>query len=331
MNRKDSSDMSGSIDRRKFLTRLAAVGTAVSAAGLASGAEAVSQPANPQEKLTINVFSKHLQFLGYSAMAQTAAEIGFDGVDLTVRPGGHVLPERVEEDLPRAVEAVQSAGLQARMMTTAITDPDDPLTEPVLRTASKLGIKHYRMGYLDYPEEQDIAETLRAYKPRFRKLAQMNKEYGLHGAYQNHAGTHVGGPVWDLWIILEGLDPRWSGCQYDIRHATVEGGQSWPLGLDLMQSHIKNIVAKDFKWVEDENGKWQVQNTPLGEGMVDFEAYLAQLKEYNFSGPVSMHFEYEWVDDEENISQKEHRQKTIQVMQKDLRWLRSAVKQNGLL
>jgi hypothetical protein len=55
------------------------------------------------------VFSKCLQWLDYPGMAGITAEAGFDGVDLTVRAGGHVLPERVEEDLPKAVEAAEPA------------------------------------------------------------------------------------------------------------------------------------------------------------------------------------------------------------------------------
>ena len=43
----------------------------------------------------------------YNEMSKVVAEMGFDGVDLTVRPQGHVLPERVEADLPKAVEAIR--------------------------------------------------------------------------------------------------------------------------------------------------------------------------------------------------------------------------------
>ena len=57
--------------------------------------------ANIENSLKINIFSKHLQFLGYTDMAEAAAEMGFDGVDVSVRPNGHVLPEKVETDLPR--------------------------------------------------------------------------------------------------------------------------------------------------------------------------------------------------------------------------------------
>jgi len=105
-------------------------------------------------------FSKHLQFLGYKEMAGTCAEAGLDGVDLTVRPAGHVLPENVEKDLPRAAAAIREAGLELVMMTTAITDPDDPLTRRILETAATLGIRYYRMGYYQYDEVAGVKKAL---------------------------------------------------------------------------------------------------------------------------------------------------------------------------
>ena len=49
-----------------------------------------------KNELDINIFSKHLQFLEYEAVGAKAVEIGFSGVDLTVRPKGHILPETVQ-------------------------------------------------------------------------------------------------------------------------------------------------------------------------------------------------------------------------------------------
>jgi hypothetical protein len=37
--------------------------------------------------------------------------------------------------------------LQVPMMTTAVTDANDPATAPILQTASTPGIRHYRLGY----------------------------------------------------------------------------------------------------------------------------------------------------------------------------------------
>jgi L-ribulose-5-phosphate 3-epimerase len=59
---------------------------------------------------TLCLFSKHLPKLHYAELALTVKRLGFDGVDLTVRAEGHVLPERASQDLPRAVETIRAQG-----------------------------------------------------------------------------------------------------------------------------------------------------------------------------------------------------------------------------
>ena len=82
---------------------------------------------------------------------------------------------------------------------------------------------------------------------------------------------------------------RWIGCQYDIRHATVEDVLCWKYGLKLINDFVKSTVIKDFKWgIVD--GKWQVVDTLIGEGMVNFAAYYKVMKELNNFSPISMHF-----------------------------------------
>lgn len=243
------------------------------------------------ERLSLHVFSKHLQFLDYEEMAKAASKVGFDGVDLTVRPGGHVFPERVEQDLPRAVKAIRGAGLKAEMMTTAITDPEDEISRNVLRVAADQGIRFYRTGWLRHPEDVPIPESLRAFKAQVQGLAELNKELGIHGAYQNHAGNYVGASLWEVWELIKDADPEWLGCQYDIRHANIEGGLSWQQGLRLIRPFINTIVLKDVKW-ESRDGKWQPVNTPIGEGMVDFSLYFSIIQSYGLNCPVSMHYEY---------------------------------------
>ncbi|MFQ5998869.1 MAG: sugar phosphate isomerase/epimerase family protein [Candidatus Bathyarchaeia archaeon] len=274
------------ISRREFIAGLVAAGASVPIAGIAK-----SVGKRQVDNGKICIFSKHLQWLDYQGMAETAAQIGFDGVDLTVRPRGHVLPERAEDDLPKAVEAVNKAGLKVYMITTAIRDPNDVHTDRILRTASQLGIKYYRLGYLKYDDSLGIERSLEAHKATLSELGKLNKLYRIHGAYQNHAGTGVGGPVWDIWYLIKDLNPKWIGCQYDIKHATHEGGRSWPLGLKLLKKYIKITAIKDFKWVK-EDGKWRGQHVPLSEGMVDFVAYFKLAKQLDISGPISMHFEY---------------------------------------
>ena len=251
---------------------------------------------SPKEEMesgyNIHLFSKHLQWLDYENMSKVAKEIGFDGLDLTVRRKGHVLPENVERDLPKAVAAMRKAGLQAEMITTNINNIQEPSTEKILKTASQLGIKSYRMGWLKYKDGQSIPEQIEAFQPQLKELEQMNEHYKIRGDYQNHAGTSVGSAVWDIWMLIKELNPEWIGCQYDIRHAMVEGLNSWEIGLKLLQRHIKTLDLKDFIYLQKDH-KWTVKNVPIGEGAVDFQGYFTLLKELNITAPISIHAEYD--------------------------------------
>ncbi len=275
------------------------------------------------KNLEVHLFSKHLQFLNYEDMSEAAAEMGFDGLDLTVRPKGHVLPERVVEDLQKAAAAMQKFGLQPKMMTTNVTDASDPKSIAVLETASKLGFTHYRTGWLTYPENTTISESQAVFGQQFKNLEALNKKLGLIGCYQNHAGKHVGAPIWDLPAILEATNNEYMGCQYDIRHAVVEGGSSWELGLRLIRPFIKTIVIKDFKWGMVA-GKWKPINTPLGAGMVDFDRYFSLLKKYKINAPISLHLEYDLGGAEhgaKNITMD--KKEVFGIMKKELEFIRS--------
>lgn len=240
----------------------------------------------------IHLFSKHLQWLSYHEMAGIAKEMGFAGIDLTVRPKGHVLPEQVETELPKAVKAIRKAGLKAELITTAITGANEKHTEQILKTASALGIKYYRMGWLKYQDQRPVAEQLESYKKQFKELEQMNEHYNIHGAYQNHAGSNLGSSVWDLWLLLKDLNPQWIGCRFDIRHAMVEGMNSWKLALELLKDHIKSVDLKDFRYWQKEQ-KWGIENMPVGEGIINFDGFFKKLLELNLNVPFTLHAEYE--------------------------------------
>jgi L-ribulose-5-phosphate 3-epimerase len=322
--------------RRRFIS-----GSAAAIAGIALG---IHKPAfaeqaglnsgrvlSPPSGRPIHVFTKLLQFLSYREMAEVLAENGFDGADLTVRLGGQVLPENVETDLPKAVKALRDAGVDSYMITTGIVRAEDKWTRPVLKTMADLGIRYYRTGYLDYNPSKSIPENLEEHKFTFEKLEKLNREYGVHGGYQNHSGRRVGGPAWDLYMLLKDRDPEFIGVQYDIRHATVEGGVSWPLGLKLLAPWIKTTDIKDFIWEKNEEQKWQIKNIPLGEGMVDFDTYFELCKSLNIVGPVSIHYEYDFGGAEHGDQNPEMPlEEMTRFMKKDLNFLKEKFQRFGL-
>lgn len=305
--------------RRKFLRQSASL---VCAAPFAGMTPIFENQKRDHESLDVHIFSKHLQFLNYQEMAEAAKELGFDGIDLTIRPKGHVVPESVEDNLPLATQALQNFGFEPFMFTTNIVNARQNLSERVLKTAANLGYQHYRTGWVKYSASDLLEDTLKSTHKQLRHLARFNKKLGLKGAYQNHAREYVGASIWDMKMILEGLSPDHLGCQYDIRHATVEGGSSWQIGLKLIKDHINSLVIKDFKWGK-EKGIWKPVNTPLGEGMVDFQKFFSLIKKHQINVPVSLHLEYDLGGAEKGKSKLTISQKEVFTkMKKDLYFLR---------
>jgi sugar phosphate isomerase/epimerase len=313
-----------SMSRRDF-TKLSAIVTAgVPLMGFSNTLHNLTSKAS--DAIQVNLFSKHLQFLDYDEMSAAAADMGFNGLDLTVRPKGHVWPEKVVADLPKAVAAMKKYGLRPQLMTTNVWDSSSAVHKTVLEAASNLGFTHYRTDWLKYDEHKNLKDSQRLFGEQARALELVNKRFGIVGCYQNHAGKNVGAPIWDLSTILSAAANEFMGCQYDIRHAVVEGGTSWELGLRLIKPYVKSIVIKDFKWAKV-NGKWKPVHVPLGEGMVDFNRYFSLLKAYDIQVPVSLHVEHDLGGAERgastiNISKKE----VFLRIKKDLTFLKEAWK-----
>jgi sugar phosphate isomerase/epimerase len=267
------------MNRRSFLLAAAAVS---------------ALPAAPR-KLKVAVFSKHLHFLKGEELAKAAASAGFDGLDITVRPGGHVEPARVAQDLPPLVKLIRANGLEVPMITSGIEDADTPHAEAVIRTIADLGIRHYRWGGYKYdPAGPPLADQLAAFRPKVGKLAALNAKYKVGAMFHTHSGINlVGAPIWDLYILLKDLDPQSVGVNYDIGHATIEGGfGGWIDSFRVLGPYVRGVAVKDFLWEKDAKGNWNAEWKPLGEGMVRFPEFFRMLARTGFNGPLQIHYEY---------------------------------------
>lgn len=264
---------------------------------------AQASPARP----VLSLFSKHAAQLNYKDLAKYSRETGFEGVDLTVRPAGHVLPARVSEDLPVAVSTLRDAGLKVPMITTGLTNPAAPEAAATLRAASSLQIPFWKPGYWRFDTAKDSRVDLDAKLTQvgsaLSTFAQMSRANNICCGMHNHSGNYVGAPVWDTWQMIEKLDAAHMGFYFDPAHATAEGGAfTWATSLELALRRLKMVAVKDFYW-EKKNGKWQMRWCPLGEGMVNWPGVLKRLALAKFSGPLTLHVEYENPDELKAVAQ----------------------------
>lgn len=225
-----------------------------------------------------------------AALADHVASLGFAGIEAPIRPGGHVLPERVADELPGFVSTLVKSNIQLTILTSAI-DSVSPAqhTETILRTAAQLGIKFYRMNWFKYDLKKPITPQLSEIRAKMKDLLALSRELGIRPLSQNHNGpAYVGAAIWDLESIMRDLPPDDWGFAYDIMHASVVGGTSWEIQYRLARPRIGAAFFKDFTWA----GKLKPATCPLGEGMAAGPELAKLLRESGFAGPVVLHFEY---------------------------------------
>jgi sugar phosphate isomerase/epimerase len=278
------------LSRREFI-KLSTAGAIAGLSGVGLASTLLGATNHLSKPLQLLVFSKHLQFLNYTELCEAVKEMGFDGIDLTVRPNGHVLPENVAVDLPKVSKAMKAVGFSPTMLTTAIIDGNNAINKNIIETASKQGYNYYRMGWFKYSKNPAVENELNSFTKEINTLSVLNKQNGITGTYQNHSGKYMGSALWDLNQSLKGITPKVLGSQYDITHAMIDGGLNWEIGFHLIKKHINSLVFKDFRW-EKVDGDWKPRYVPIGEGMVDFKRFFSLLKTYKINVPVSMHFEY---------------------------------------
>jgi L-ribulose-5-phosphate 3-epimerase len=288
------------MNRRTFLGSIAPA-----LAGVASARSVVAQRIEQAPAPTVKpgaplidricLFTDHLDDFGYSYtdVARMLKQLKIAGPDLTVRPGGLVLPERVTEDLPKAVAAFRDEGLSVPMISTGLTSAKDPAAAATFSTAGKLGIGYYKLGYFRYDDVLTWQAQLDATRTELKSLLEVSRRARMIAGFHNHSGPFVGGALWDSWELVSGLDPQQIGFYFDPAQATIEGGNhGWKLGLARLAPRLVMVAIKDFVW-EKADGQWRTRWVPLGQGMVRWDEFFALLARIPFEGPMSLHIEYD--------------------------------------
>jgi sugar phosphate isomerase/epimerase len=193
--------------------------------------------------------------------------------------------------LPQYAAALNKRGLQLPLLTTAILSVSSPHAEEILRTAKKLGVQYYRLGFVNTQTDAPPGRQVREIRAQLKDLAALNKEIGIGAIFQNHSPSgrsYIGGDLSELYDIVKDFDPAQIGVAFDIGHALVVHGDDWRRHFEKLKSHLKVAYVKDVT----RGGRW----VPFGQGDIASTGYFKLLKQLGYRAPVSMHIEFDWTD-----------------------------------
>ena len=231
---------------------------------------------------------------------------GFDGIQWTVRKGGHATPENVRTELPRLCRIAESFGLRNRTICTDITVDASGKpglsngAETTLKIAADSGIEMFRTAYFFYDTKREtFRQSLDRIRGGFDALAHLAAKTGVKAVYQNHSswGPSVfGGVVWDIYECIRNLDPADIGLEYDPMHAYFEMNLSWSHGLDLIAPWIAAVDLKDFHYCPDPKNPKKMKKRMVAacEGIVPWGETRTLLDANGVKPLYVVHFEYDF-------------------------------------
>lgn len=240
-------------------------------------------------------FCKWCQHLRPEEIAGILKGLGFDGVDLPVRPGDPLDHENGPKELPRWKKIFEDHGLKLERLVTQLKEAG-PVEERLLECCRELGIRKIRIADYSLNRVPDYRVVYDEARRGLKALEGILSKHGVAGGIQNHSGTRVGVNISSLMRVMEHCDPAWVGIQYDPGHNTV-AGEPPRCALKLMGPHCHSVNFKSprqINYMDPSTGKLSYRPMwgPLRDGMLDVPFVLEELQNEGYTDPISLHAEY---------------------------------------
>jgi len=192
-------------------------------------------------KASFTVFTKPWK-MPLPELGRHVADLGFDGIELPVRPGYQVPPEDVTGGLPKAAKVLAEFGVR-------IASVAGPTDEKTIAACGEVGVPIIRICVSIGPEGYLATEA--AMRRRFDALLPALEKHGVAIGIQNHCDRCVGSAIGTRRLV-EPYDPACVCAVWDPAHCAtgpeaevVRWGHYWTSGRQGLASWPK--VASELK------------------------------------------------------------------------------------
>ncbi len=242
---------------------------------------------------TINplaVFVKPWKSLTLYELAEHVHQLGFQWIELPVRPGFACQPETIEQDLPKAVEILGAQDVKILNVTV-----DMPLDDERLYAAcAAAGVTLNRVMF--HCRDTNYWEAEAAARQQLDSAAHLCEQYNVRIGVQNHAGGFVGVHEFGLHHLLQDYDARYFGAIWDAAHNALEG-MAPELALDVLADRLLIVNLKNAFWrrasgPEAVIAEWKIYWTSGRQGRANWSRVASKLRQINYTGPICLTAEY---------------------------------------
>jgi len=214
--------------------------------------------------------------------------LGFDAVELPVRPGYQCEPENVERELPKIAKDLKDFGLTI----LSVAGPYDD--ESTIAACAKAGVPVIRIC-VAVPEKPGYMRTVEKWRKELDSLVCLYDKYGVTLGVQNHWGLFVCNAM-GIRHLIERYEPKHVCAVWDPAHCALDG-EDPRLAAEILWPHLGMVNLKNACWIrttgaEAEYAEWKPYWTSGREGLCSWPLVAQVLKERKYEGPLCLTAEY---------------------------------------
>jgi sugar phosphate isomerase/epimerase len=223
------------------------------------------------------------------ALADKVAGLGLDGIELPVRQGYQVEPEKIATALPIAVKIMATRGLKILSVAGSL----DAVTIgacgdagiPILR--SMVGVDLAKASYL---------ETIHQHRKVWDALVPALEKSSVTIGIQNHSGNSVGSAI-GLFHLIEKYDPKHVCAILDMAHSAI-AGEPTELAVDLLWERMRGLINFKGAFRERINGPEEAEAvyrthwTTAAHAGYSWRGLVAEMLRRGFKGTFCLPAEY---------------------------------------
>ncbi|NIK59546.1 sugar phosphate isomerase/epimerase family protein [Kribbella shirazensis] len=226
-----------------------------------------------------SVFTKPWATLPGDELGRVIAGIGFGGAEVPVRDTAYVTPANAAAELPKFAAQLRAEGIEPISVAS-------DLSEPVFAACAEAGVPMIRIMAELGPD--GYAASVRRNRELLERAAVLTERYDVQVGVQPHHGRYVSSTLGVLQL-LDGLPARFR-LVWDAAHDALAGDHP-AVTLELGAERLGIVNLKNVHYIRADGG-WKTTFVEGEDGLSDWPAVFATLRQLEYSGPVCLTAQY---------------------------------------
>ena len=246
-------------------------------------------------KNKFTIFTKPWKTCSLEELGVLVKDMGFDGVEYTLRDGYQVQPSEGAKGIKRLVDTLGTFGLSVESVAGEIG------AEELFAGCGENGVKIIRICQ-GFDRKLGFWENIGQIRRTYDAAVPYCEKYGVTVGIQMHCSAHYGAFISssaETYILLKDYDPKHFAAVWDSGHNGLAGTEpSFSIDTVWDMLCMVNFKAAYWKLRGGSKTEWDAYWTTGRNACGSWAEAAAHLKKREYSGVVCMPAEY---SDEQNV------------------------------